>query len=64
MPPTRSARCTRSSPCSGIGGGEREDDEGGDRFDDLVRDQPDGHLLLVRAALRHLAPGPERDTSS
>ena len=36
-----------------------EDDEGGDRFDDLVRTNLNGTYYCVRAALRHLAPGPE-----
>ena len=44
---------------SGIGGGNAEDDEGGDRFDDLVRTNLNGTYYCVRAALRHLAPGPE-----
>ena len=43
---------------SGIGGGNSEDDEGGDRFDDLVRTNLNGTYYCVRAALRHLAPGP------
>ena len=45
---------------SGIGGGNGEDDEGGDRFDDLVRTNLYGTYYCVRAALRRLAPGPER----
>jgi len=44
---------------SGIGGGNSEDDEGGDRFDELVRTNLNGTYYCVRAALRHLAPGPE-----
>jgi NAD(P)-dependent dehydrogenase (short-subunit alcohol dehydrogenase family) len=44
---------------SGIGGGNGEDDEGGDRFDDLVRTNLYGTYYCLRAALRHLAPGPE-----
>ena len=44
---------------SGIGGGNGEDDEGGDRFDDLVRTNLYGTYYCVRAALRRLAPGPE-----
>ena len=44
---------------SGIGGGNSEADEGGDRFDDLVRTNLNGTYLCVRAALRHLAPGPD-----
>ena len=44
---------------SGIGGGNGEDDEGGDRFDDLVRTNLYGTYYCVRAALRRLAPGPD-----
>lgn len=44
---------------SGIGGPNGEADEGGDRFDDLVRTNLHGTYYCVRAALRHLAPGPE-----
>jgi 3-oxoacyl-[acyl-carrier protein] reductase len=44
---------------SGIGGSNAEDDEGGDRFDDIVRTNLYGTYYCVRAALRHLAPGPE-----
>ena len=44
---------------SGIGGRNAEDDPGGDRFDDLVRTNLYGTYHCVRAALRHLAPGPE-----
>jgi len=44
---------------SGIGGGNGEDDEGGDRFDDLVRTNLYGTYYCVRAALRHLASGPD-----
>ncbi len=44
---------------SGIGGGNGESDEGGDRFDELVRTNLNGTYYCVRAALRHLAPGPE-----
>ncbi len=44
---------------SGIGGANADDDEGGDRFDDLVRTNLNGTYHCVRAALRHLAPGPE-----
>ena len=42
----------------GIGGPNGEDDPGGDRFDDLVRTNLYGTYYCVRAALRHLAPGP------
>lgn len=45
---------------SGIGGPNGEDDDGGDRFDDLVRTNLSGTYYCVRAALRHLAPGPSR----
>ena len=44
---------------SGIGGGNGEDDEGGDRFEDLVRTNLHGTYYCVRAALRRLAPGPD-----
>ena len=44
---------------SGIGGGNSEDEEGGDRFDELVRTNLNGTYYCVRAALRHLSPGPE-----
>ena len=44
---------------SGIGGPNGEDDEGGDRFDDLVRTNLYGTYHCLRAALRHLAPGPD-----
>jgi NAD(P)-dependent dehydrogenase (short-subunit alcohol dehydrogenase family) len=43
---------------SGIGGANGEDDDGGDRFDDLVATNLNGTYYCVRAALRHLAPGP------
>lgn len=43
---------------SGIGGSNGEDDDGGDRFDDLVRTNLSGSYYCLRAALRHLAPGP------
>ena len=43
---------------SGIGGANSEQDEGGDRFDDLVRTNLYGTYYCMRAALRHLAPGP------
>ena len=45
--------------CSGIGGPNGEDDEGGDRFDDIVATNLNGTYHCVRAALRHLAPGPD-----
>ncbi len=44
---------------SGIGGGNAEDDEGGDRFDELVQTNLYGTYYCVRAALRRLAPGPD-----
>jgi NAD(P)-dependent dehydrogenase (short-subunit alcohol dehydrogenase family) len=43
---------------SGIGGPNGEDDESGDRFDDLVATNLNGTYYCMRAALRHLAPGP------
>jgi NAD(P)-dependent dehydrogenase (short-subunit alcohol dehydrogenase family) len=43
---------------SGIGGGNGEGDEGGDRFDELVATNLNGTYYCVRAALRHLATGP------
>jgi NAD(P)-dependent dehydrogenase (short-subunit alcohol dehydrogenase family) len=45
--------------CSGIGGPNSEDDQGGDRFDDIVATNLSGTYYCVRAALRHLAPGPD-----
>jgi NAD(P)-dependent dehydrogenase (short-subunit alcohol dehydrogenase family) len=44
---------------SGIGGPNGDSDEGGDRFDDLVRTNVNGTYYCVRAVLRHLAPGPD-----
>ena len=44
---------------SGIGGSNGEDDEGGDRFDDIVATNLSGTYYCTRAALRHLAPGPD-----
>ena len=44
---------------SGIGGPNGEDDEGGDRFDDVVQTNLNGTYYCVRALLRHLAPGPD-----
>ena len=44
---------------SGIGGPNSEQDEGGDRFDDLVRTNLHGTYHCIRAALRHLAEGPD-----
>ncbi len=44
---------------SGIGGPNAEDDEDGDRFDDIVATNLNGTYYCIRAALRHLAPGPE-----
>ena len=44
---------------SGIGGPNGDDDPDGDRFDDLIRTNLSGTYYCVRAALRHLAPGPE-----
>ncbi len=44
--------------CSAIGGPNGEEDEGGDRFEDIVATNLYGTYYCVRAALRHLAPGP------
>jgi NAD(P)-dependent dehydrogenase (short-subunit alcohol dehydrogenase family) len=44
---------------SGIGGPNGENDAGGDRFDDLVKTNLYGTYHCIRAALRHLAPGPD-----
>jgi 3-oxoacyl-[acyl-carrier protein] reductase len=44
---------------SGIGGPNSEADEGGDRFDDLVRTNLNGTYYCLSAARRHLAPGPD-----
>ena len=44
---------------SGIGGPNGDDDEGGDRFDDIVQTNLSGTYYCVRALLRHLAPGPD-----
>ena len=59
-PPTRSARSTALVAASGLGGPNGEDDEGGDRFDDLVADEPQRDVLL-RAARRSRTsrPGPD-----
>jgi len=43
---------------SGIGG-PNGDDEGGDRFDDIVQTNVNGTYYCIRAMLEHLAPGPE-----
>ena len=43
---------------SGIGGPNGEDDERGDRFDDLVATNLNGTYYCMCAALRHLAGGP------
>ena len=45
--------------CSAIGGPNGEDDEGGDRFKDIVATNLYGTYYCVRAALRHLASGPD-----
>lgn len=45
--------------CSAIGGPNGEDDEGGDRFEDIVATNLYGTYYCVRAALRHLASGPD-----
>jgi NAD(P)-dependent dehydrogenase (short-subunit alcohol dehydrogenase family) len=44
---------------SGIGGPNGEHDSGGDRFDDIVETNVNGTYYAIRAALRHLAPGPD-----
>ena len=44
---------------SGIGGPNGEEDDGGDRFDDIVATNLNGTYYCVRAALRHLASGPD-----
>ncbi len=44
---------------SGIGGPNGDDDEGGDRFDDLVQTNLNGTYHCIRAAVRHLATGPD-----
>ncbi len=44
---------------SGVGGPNGDDDEGGDRFDDIVRTNVNGTYYCIRAMLAHLAPGPE-----
>jgi NAD(P)-dependent dehydrogenase (short-subunit alcohol dehydrogenase family) len=45
--------------CSAIGGPNGEETEGGDRFEDIVATNLHGTYYCVRAAIRHLAPGPE-----
>ena len=45
--------------CSAIGGPNGEDDEGGDRFENIVQTNLHGTYYCVRGALRHLAPGPD-----
>ena len=45
--------------CSAIGGPNGDDDQGGDRFEDLVATNLHGTYYCVRTALRHLAPGPD-----
>ena len=44
--------------CSGLGGANGGD-AGSDRFDDLVATNLNGTYYCCRAALQHLAPGPE-----
>ncbi len=44
---------------SGVGGANGDDDEGGDRFDDIVRTNVNGTYYCIRAMLQHLAPGPD-----
>ncbi len=50
--------CHALVAASGIGGPNGDGDEGGDRFDDLVRTNLNGTYHCVRAVLAHLAPGP------
>lgn len=45
--------------CSAIGGPNGEHDAGEDRFEDLVQTNLFGTYYCVRAALRHLGPGPD-----
>ena len=45
--------------CSAIGGSNGDDDEGGDRFEDIVATNLFGTYHCVRAALRHLSLGPD-----
>ena len=52
------ARSMRSSPTAGSAA--RTTDGPDDRFDDLVATNLSGTYYCMRAALRHLAPGPER----
>jgi NAD(P)-dependent dehydrogenase (short-subunit alcohol dehydrogenase family) len=44
---------------SAIGGPNGGDDDGGDRFDDLVLTNLNGTYYAIRAVLAHLAPGPD-----
>ena len=44
---------------SGVGGPNGPDDEGGDRFEEIVRTNVDGTYHCIRAALQYLAPGPD-----
>ena len=44
--------------CSGLGGGNGGED-GADRFDELIATNLNGTYYCCRAALDHLAPGPE-----
>jgi NAD(P)-dependent dehydrogenase (short-subunit alcohol dehydrogenase family) len=44
---------------SGVGGPNGVDDEGGDRFDDIVQTNVNGTYYCIRAMLEHLAPGPD-----
>jgi NAD(P)-dependent dehydrogenase (short-subunit alcohol dehydrogenase family) len=45
--------------CAAIGGPNDDGDGGGDRFEELVATNLFGTYHCVRAALRHLAPGPD-----
>jgi ketoreductase len=44
---------------SGIGGPNGDDDDEGDRFDDIVQTNVNGTYYCIRAMLDHLAPGPD-----
>ena len=49
--------------CSGLGGAN-DGDRASDRFDDLVATNLNGTYYCCRAALEHLAPGPDPPASS
>ena len=58
LPQPSAARSTRSSPTAASAA--RTTTALDDRFDDLVATNLNGTYYCVRAAIRHLAPGPER----